>query len=100
LVSRFLTPIPGTIKEAEKHLSPIIEEYLAKEQLQSSDDSEKPEYLVHWLLKGATVPSRRSTDDLVRRILAIYFGSIHTTTMALNVTLSCPRLITQTMSKN
>lgn len=66
---------------ATKWLGPLIQERL---DAKPSDQSEKPNDLVQWLIDAAP-PIEKTVYQLVERVMALNVGSIHTTTMVSQV---------------
>ncbi|KAJ4468686.1 cytochrome P450 [Lentinula edodes] len=82
IAGRFLTRMPSSMKRATKHLAPIIEERLAREDEYGTKDwPGKPNDLISWLLDEAKA-EQREVSDLITRILAIEVAAIHTTSTA------------------
>ncbi|KAF9453730.1 cytochrome P450 [Macrolepiota fuliginosa MF-IS2] len=83
LVGRYLTPAPGSVKEALKYLGPTLEERLGQETRHRAGWDERPNDLITWLLDTTTQDYHRTIYDLVLRILTVNFGAIHTSTLTL-----------------
>ncbi|KAE9389796.1 cytochrome P450 [Gymnopus androsaceus JB14] len=87
IAGRFLTRMPASMKRAKKHLAPIIEDRLAKEEeYQTRDWPGKPNDLISWLLDEAK-DEQRTVPDLVSRVLVVEVAAIHTTSTAFCSTL-------------
>ncbi|GAV99331.1 cytochrome p450 [Lentinula edodes] len=79
IAGHLLTRMPSSMKRATKHLAPIIEERLAREDEYGTKDwPSKPNDLISWLLDEAKA-EQREVSDLITRILAIEVAAIHTT---------------------
>ncbi|KAE9395448.1 cytochrome P450 [Gymnopus androsaceus JB14] len=79
IAGRFLTRMPASMKRANKHLAPIIEDRLAKEEeYKTKDWPGKPNDLISWLLDEAK-NEQRTVPELVSRVLSIEVAAIHTT---------------------
>ncbi|KAJ3514884.1 hypothetical protein NLJ89_g2107 [Agrocybe chaxingu] len=89
LVGRYLTKVPSTLQRVKPHISPIIQERLAKEEQNGADWPDKPNDYLSWLLDEAR-GHQRTVHDLATRLLAANFASIHTTANAL-YDLACHR---------
>ncbi|TFK66282.1 cytochrome P450 [Pluteus cervinus] len=59
---------------------PIIEERLEREKQLGSEDPERPNDLISWLLEYAP-PELRTVYDVTTRVFAINFAAIHTASM-------------------
>ncbi|TFK43278.1 cytochrome P450 [Crucibulum laeve] len=81
VVGRFFTNVPTSINRAMRHLGPIIEDRLAKEEQYGKDWADKPNDLISWLLEDAQ-GQQRTIRDLSIRVLSVNFAAIHTTSMA------------------
>ncbi|KAH7867756.1 cytochrome P450 [Lentinula edodes] len=82
IAGHLLTRMPSSMKRATKHLAPIIEERLAREDEYGTKDwPSKPNDLISWLLDEAKA-EQREVSDLITRILAIEVAAIHTTSTA------------------
>ncbi|TFK66593.1 cytochrome P450 [Pluteus cervinus] len=78
--AKLFTNIDTNVNRAIRHLGPMIEERLAREKQLGSEDPERPNDLISWLLDYAT-PGLRTVYDLTTRVLTINFAAIHTTSM-------------------
>ncbi|KAI0059957.1 cytochrome P450 [Artomyces pyxidatus] len=77
IVGFLLTTLPSQLRRQTEHLAPIIEE--RRKQLQEpGDDWEKPNDMLMWLMETAQ-GEELSTTNLARRVFALNFASIHTT---------------------
>ncbi|KAI0059971.1 cytochrome P450 [Artomyces pyxidatus] len=76
IVGPLLTTLPSQLKRQTKHLAPIIEAR-RKQMLQHGDDWEKPNDMLMRLMDAAE-GEELSTTNLARRVLALNFDSIHT----------------------
>ncbi|KAJ3769084.1 cytochrome P450 [Lentinula raphanica] len=82
IAGRFLTRMPSSMRRANHHLRPIVEERLAKEEeYKAKDWPGKPNDLISWLLDEAK-GEQRTASDLIMRVLAIEVAAIHTTSTA------------------
>ncbi|KAF9237107.1 cytochrome P450 [Melanogaster broomeanus] len=80
-VARFMTSIPGSTRRVMKHLGPIIEERKKCLEEYGPAWAGKPNDLLSWLMDEAT-GSQYSIESLTRRILAVNFAAIHTSSNA------------------
>ncbi|KAM6489258.1 Cytochrome P450 [Amanita muscaria] len=80
-VAPLLRSIPRGVKRGIKHLEPLIEERLEQKALHGNDWSEKPNDMISWAL-DVTMDRPRSTEALVRAVLATNSAAIHTTTVS------------------
>ncbi|KAF5310138.1 hypothetical protein D9619_010576 [Psilocybe cf. subviscida] len=68
------------INRAMEFIQPVLDERLRKEQEFGPDWPDKPNDLITWLIEAGE-GEQRSVRNIARRILAINFAAIHTTTM-------------------
>ncbi|EJD49253.1 cytochrome P450 [Auricularia subglabra TFB-10046 SS5] len=78
LVSRFLTPIPGTYARAERIMINAINERIRLHVEHSEDWQEKPDDCLEWVLEGGDARDKEPIQ-LMTRILRLNFAAIHTT---------------------
>ncbi|KAJ6555170.1 cytochrome P450 [Mycena vulgaris] len=78
LVGPLASPLPRGMARAKKHLVPMIEDRLRRENGFGADAGAPPNDLISWLLEHAT-GDERTVDNLIQRILMINFVAIHTT---------------------
>ncbi|KAI0320026.1 cytochrome P450 [Amylostereum chailletii] len=81
LAARFLTPLPKQTRRLMRHLTPIVEEREQKLAEYGTEWEDKPDDMLMWLMEVAT-GEERSLSNLSRRILAVNFAAIHTTSLS------------------
>ncbi|KAF8504637.1 cytochrome P450 [Russula emetica] len=96
-VMRIISNLPSQVQQEMEFLRPMVEERSAKmEDLSEGDWGNRPNDILMWLM-GEAKGIERSLDGLARRMLAVNFASIHTTsitfTQALYRLLSNPEYI-------
>lgn len=79
-VARFMTPLPGTFKQAVQYLEPIVEDHRAKLKEHGSKWEDKPIDLITWILETAT-GTDLETRNVIIRVLRFNFAALHTTGM-------------------
>ncbi|KAJ7574536.1 cytochrome P450 [Mycena floridula] len=80
--AKLLTNMAPAIRRAVKHLEPIIQHRLDMEEQYGEDWPGKPNDMLTWLIHDANErPERKTIEQLTRRILAVNFAAIHTTSM-------------------
>ncbi|KAF8994947.1 cytochrome P450, partial [Cyathus striatus] len=79
-VSRFIN-VESKLQRAIKHLTPLIEDRIAKIDSLGPDYPDKPNDVISWCLEHAT-GDQRTVRELAIRVMVINTGAIHTTTMA------------------
>ncbi|KAK7460913.1 hypothetical protein VKT23_008841 [Stygiomarasmius scandens] len=77
-----LTPLGTAIARALRHLGPMIEDRLQKEEEYDRNWPERPNDLISWLLDENPQGELRTVRDLTMRVLSINMAAIHTTSMA------------------
>ncbi|EGO05415.1 hypothetical protein SERLA73DRAFT_83088 [Serpula lacrymans var. lacrymans S7.3] len=80
VVGTLLSSLPRSMRRGMKHLRPIIEERQKNLDEYGSDWDEKPSDLLSWLMDEAQ-GEERSAENLVKRMLAINFTAIHSSSM-------------------
>ncbi|KAG7094516.1 hypothetical protein E1B28_005347 [Marasmius oreades] len=80
IIGNIFTGLHRSVKRARKHLLPIIQERVQKEEEYGTTEwPGKPNDFLSWLLDAASgAGDRRKVDNLVMRVLGVNFG-IHTT---------------------
>ncbi|KAI0320027.1 cytochrome P450 [Amylostereum chailletii] len=81
LAAPLLTPLPKQTRRQMRHLAPIITERQRKLAEYGTEWEDKPDDMLMWLMEAAT-GEERSLTNLSRRILAINFAAIHTTSLS------------------
>ncbi|KAJ7574535.1 cytochrome P450 [Mycena floridula] len=81
--AKLLTNMAPAIRRAVNHLEPIIQHRLDMEEQYGEDWPGKPNDMLTWLIHDANErPQERKTiEQITRRILAVNFAAIHTTSM-------------------
>ncbi|THV02256.1 cytochrome P450 [Dendrothele bispora CBS 962.96] len=82
VAGNLLTPLATAVGRALRHLAPIIEDRLEKEEQYGRDWPGRPNDLISWLLDENPQGELRTVRDLTMRILNINMAAIHTTSMA------------------
>lgn len=93
-MGRLVTTVPSAVSRASKHLGPLIEERI--NALDSTDavkpvnissvelfcltEQLEPKDFLTWLIEGSQ-GEERSIEMLSRRVLAVNFAAIHTSSM-------------------
>ncbi|EJD50779.1 cytochrome P450 [Auricularia subglabra TFB-10046 SS5] len=79
-VTRYMTPLPRTFKQAVQYLEPIVEDHRAKLKEHGSKWEDKPSDLITWILETAT-GADLETRNVITRVLRFNFAALHTTGM-------------------
>ncbi|KAJ7621337.1 cytochrome P450 [Roridomyces roridus] len=79
IVGPLVSPLRRGTSRASKHLAPIIEERLRKEE--THDEDVDPNDLISWLITHAPAdsPEEKTIPALIQRIMQINFLAVHTT---------------------
>ncbi|KAF9453720.1 cytochrome P450 [Macrolepiota fuliginosa MF-IS2] len=88
---KFLRPLVGrcmslgrkNVDRMLQYLGPTIEARVAQMKQPESDRGEVPNDLITWLIETATQDYQLDARDLAKRILAINFAAIHTSSMSI-----------------
>ncbi|RDB20448.1 hypothetical protein Hypma_012416 [Hypsizygus marmoreus] len=86
LAGRLFTNVEVKVKRGIKHVGPIIQERLDKEEQYGRDWPGKPNDFISWLLETAQ-GYQRSIRDMTLRLLSVNFAAIHTSSMTFTQTL-------------
>ncbi|KAI9465946.1 cytochrome P450 [Lactarius psammicola] len=79
IVARVLSNLPSQIRQEMEFIRPMVEERFARMEF-GEDWGDKPNDMLMWLMSEAK-GVERSLDGLARRLLAINFAAIHTTSL-------------------
>ncbi|KAJ7667675.1 cytochrome P450 [Mycena polygramma] len=78
-IGPLLSPRKKIMRRAGKHLTPVIEERLRKQEELGDKYTDKPNDLITWLMDAA-VGEERTAPALVQRVLFVNFAAIRTST--------------------
>ncbi|KAF5374236.1 hypothetical protein D9758_004728 [Tetrapyrgos nigripes] len=82
IAGNLLTPISKAVRQARRHLEPMIQERLDQDDQYGKNWAGRPNDLLSWLLDENPQGDLRTVRDLTLRILNINMAAIHTTSMA------------------
>ncbi|KAH9072830.1 cytochrome P450 [Lactarius deliciosus] len=80
LVARTLSSLPSQIRQEMEFIRPMVEERFARMDEFEEDWDDKPNDMLMWLMSEAK-GVERSLEGLARRLLAVNFAAIHTTSL-------------------
>lgn len=90
-----LSPIPRRLRAFTARVQPLIESHKDHKKVSGKDSESEPKTVLNWLVDAAQ-ERNRADRDAVLRLMSLYFGVIHTTsitfTHALYSLLSRPEL--------
>ncbi|KAH9067786.1 cytochrome P450 [Lactarius vividus] len=78
IVTRALSSLPSQIRQEMEFIRPMVEERFARMEEFGEDWDDKPNDMLMWLMSEAK-GVERSLEGLARRLLAVNFAAIHTT---------------------
>ncbi|KAL5531375.1 hypothetical protein ACEPAG_4252 [Sanghuangporus baumii] len=78
IISPFVSTAPRNIRRGMRLLGPVLEERFRLYEENGDDWPGKPVDMISWLLDDAPEDERRSVRELTKRMLAINWAAIHT----------------------
>ncbi|KAH9067784.1 cytochrome P450 [Lactarius vividus] len=80
IVARMLSNLPSQIRQEMEFIRPLVEERFARMEEFGEDWDDKPNDMLMWFMSEAR-GVERSLEGLARRMLAVNFAAIHTTSI-------------------
>ncbi|KAH9047275.1 cytochrome P450 [Lactarius hengduanensis] len=80
IVARAFSSLPSQIRQEMEFIRPMVEERFARMDEFGEDWDDKPNDMLMWLMSEAK-GVERSLEGLARRLLAVNFAAIHTTSL-------------------
>ncbi|KAF9486888.1 cytochrome P450 [Pleurotus eryngii] len=77
LIGPLMSPMPSTFKRTEKHLQPLLVQRIEEDETLGKDRPDRPNDLISWLIDAAP-ENERNPSSYIKRILAVNYAAIHT----------------------